>query len=104
MLYVGGPETTGHLWEGTSLASSIRKLRKLRRDPVLFVKDMMIKGLGGAPAGGPPGKSTYQISTSDFEIVDGLVVIDRADLVDGMLRLKASNSRASITVAWRTRG
>lgn len=85
------------------MTSSIKKLKKFQRDPKLFVKDMVIKRLGGSPANHVADEASFRISIADFEVVDGLIVIDKPDLVASMHHLKSANSQTAITIAWRTR-
>ena len=83
------------------MAFPIKKLRKLQRNPKMFVRDLVIKKLGGDPGASSNEPVSYSFVPSDFEIVDGLVVLNKPDLMHELGRLKDRNANTKITMSWR---
>ena len=84
------------------MASTLKKLRKLQRDPKLFVRDMMFKKLGASPGNaGRVSGGSLEFTPSDYEIIDGLAVLNKPELVSELRRIKDSGTNSGLTLTWR---
>ncbi len=70
------------------MASTRRKLRKLRESPGLFVADMILKRLGRSGDRLSTSTLSFQFCNADFDVVDDYVLITNAKIVSELRRIK----------------
>jgi hypothetical protein len=80
------------------MASTRRKLRKLRESPRLFVADLILKRLGRPAEKLSTGTHSFRFSNADFDVVDDYVLITNAKIVSELRRIKQVGSVSELQI------